>query len=1437
MKTHIFRKSVFIFGVLLLALLISSCSDFSKPSKSSDGGRAYLSLSVIQNNSRGTINPKNVSEKDISKVLLEAIPTSSDGQGGVTTEPEAFTVKEWVSTETAKALLLMRSDTDVSIDNGTYDFKLYLYTTENSSGSGSATEPTYRAVQEGEIRNKTVTSGKNSLAFQTSYVNKGDLSVTLNFSEDKRIGLVKAGLFTIESNGTEAVVSGLDGTSYEMETIAEATDGTTGSVGTSGSSSESLTSATYSKKDVPNGTYFIKFEVYDLDKTTRINSLIDIVKIYGWKTIEERELLDVNTIYHITYETNGGVWEKGVEETLKKTRNANTGIKLPTGLSKKDHAFAGWCVDSDLTEVIESIGTGEENAKDFALYAKWIRSNIYVSGVGDDTTGDGTEENPFESVDKACELIIETGSPAVDWTIYIMGDVTGPHDGTNKAGNRTYSKDYGMSTISEDVKKDYAKSILLIGATGLDSDGIPLDMINRGLNKDNGLTGSSNDGTVLVINTEVPVTIKNILLKNACNKNSNGSDLLSAKKGGGLYVGSASTVTLTDGVLVKDNGAYNGSGVYNLGTLYINGTAVITANTSEDGGGVFNSGSVYLGYSNYVSDTENTEKEWTGSIDHNDSWRGGGIKNLETGVLVMKSGTVSYNSNANNSNTYGGGIYNLGSFTMTGGVIEHNVCVHGGGVYNAYSSAEKYGTFVFAGGVIKNNYAMPVYGDSGKGGGVSNSGVMYVYGDAVIGDASASSMAGVSSQETIGETCSNLSNGSGGGIYVGSNGRLYMGYSRYVDSTDNTPSVWNKGVCYNYANEGGGGIAFDSGAKAAIFNSGTLSYNGALTKGGAVYIGADGFTLDGTAVISSGTEEEKHSVYVYSNNYSLNINSSLSHIREKQISLLPMTSDNAYNTYKPLIKLTETAAAGGITIASIKNKFTVESFTDSVTGITTNWTLSDEGKAVQDTESLTVSANEKYQTIASAIEKINELNDPVKDYIITLDGEITGVQTIEDPSGSTIKANSIKIVGSRSSNLSDTNSAESGIPKDIINASLADTDFGSALSIKTTVPVTLRGIKITGGHGTRIVSGETERNAGGGLFLAEGATVSLENYTMITENTNYVSNSDLYGFGGGVYISDGAKLIMNYKTKVCKNTGTSRGAGVYVAEGGYLKTISGSGSDIYENAFNARFRDGTVKGGGIYLENNATLEQLGTYIRNNPVANEELGSGIYMCSSANYMISGYAQVNSPNDIYMEKDAQIEVVGGLNGTPNARLTLQSYPSDDEVCYPVRLKEGAGISWTNSGIAASFEITPQTISGDTGASSQLQYWSLDKANSGKLVKATGSSVSVSIPTDFTSDINVIMTSTNAAGESFYLSDGTPFPKGTVFTFTADEGYSSYTWKLDGVIQPTETQPASHILTLNTSDWVKGNYVVYLEVVKNVDGVLKLYSYTKNILIGSN
>ena len=51
-----------------------------------------------------------------------------------------------------------------------------------------------------------------------------------------------------------------------------------------------------------------------------------------------------------------------------------------------------------------------------------------------------------------------------------------------------------------------------------------------------------------------------------------------------------------------------------------------------------------------------------------------------------------------------------------------------------------------------------------------------------------------------------------------------------------------------------------------------------------------------------------------------------------------------------------------------------------------------------------------------------------------------------------------------------------------------------------------------------------------------------------------------------------------------------------------------------------------------------------------------------------------------------------------------------------------------------------------------------------------------------------------------------------EGTTVTLTADAGYTSYQWKVEGVVQEGKT---SHVLQLDTSSWVQGTYEVFLLV----------------------
>lgn len=1394
----------------LVGVLFASCNDISEDDSSGAGGSQKARLSFSCNIDSRTIMPVNMAESDITKIVLKAQKSG---------ESDFTQIGEWLSSNAKNAFSLMESDDSVEVDAGSYTFTLDLYTSKNSE---------YRLTQSGTL-SKTVSAGTNLLSFSTSYVQNGDFSFVFTFAETARVGAIKAGLFTTENYGESPLVDGVNSFDFEELAFSEGEDGTI--------------SAVYSKNEVPNGTYYIKIEVYDSDKSTVINSLIDVIKVYGYKTEGNLRLSEINTLYSIKYNTDGGEWE--TEFVPVTSRNANTGLLLPTTvLSKSGLVFSGWYTDSALTERIDSIGTGTEYAKDFTLYAGWVDANLYVSGTGDDTEGNGSASNPYETVDKACEKIIELGTPLIDWTIYVMGDVTGPHSSSKKAGERgsgtAVERDYGRSVISADITSKHAKSILLIGYHELDADGNPQDKINRGIIGNS--TSTSTTGNVLGVATEVPVTIKNILLTGGDNSSSNPNTDNDPfyTSGGGLYVASGATVTLDDGVVITNNKATKGGGVYNAGTLYIVGSAAIgdktatsvangyvrngkCSNEYSTGGGVYNTGKLYLG---------TDVRELTGGIyySYGLTASGGGIYNTNDGITVMSSGNIAYNDGA----ASGGGVYvNSGTFTMTGGTIAHNST--GGMAGGVYVNIDA--TFNFSGGTISANWA------TGGGGGVfvtsseSKTGIMYMYGTAVVGDETQTSA-------PSNRTGANATDGNGAGICV-NGGKLYMGYSSYTSESVNVPAELTGGIYYNYCNGStsqGGGLfasgaqgqpASSSSANATVrIHSGTIA-NNYCEQGGAICTpsGAKPLVIGGKVKISSGSNHW-NDVLIYGNYNRLFIEDSLEEITSSDPIYIKLSaSDGKYWSSSGLM-LSQNASI--TSLSAVLDKFVVEPLENPSTGIVTKWVINaSDGLVYQNTSTLYVSASgstdndglsvsTSLPTLEAAVMK---MTDASVDYTIILNGEITGCQQICNWEGT--YANTITVKG------------KTGSSTDIINANLAYNEEGSALSIETDVPVTLSGITVKGGNGriespTDVSPCATEDAilVGGGLFLGYGAKVSLESSTKIIENHSYyVSDGGRLrpapGCGAGAYVSQGASLYIDSGSVISDNIGTCYGAGVYVAQGGYLRTQAGSGSYIKSNSFNEEYVDSddnpvTPCGGGVYLEDGATFEMYGCYIRENSV-NGGLGSGIYVGNAGSdtpavLKMSGYGQINLPNDVYLQGNAPVYIAGKINADLPARLTPESY---EEGINLVKLsEEGEAANITLSSYAKHFEVTPQNIG------EQTQYWFIDTKNSCKLSKQTGMAVSVSIPTGVTNDIEV---SVNAGGTA--VENNTKITAKAALVFTATTGYSSYTWKLDGVEQTVTT---ANILSLDTSTWKAGIYDIYLEA-KDTAG--KYYSYTAQISLSSN
>lgn len=314
-----------------------------------------------------------------------------------------------------------------------------------------------------------------------------------------------------------------------------------------------------------------------------------------------------------------------------------------------------------------------------------------------------------------------------------------------------------------------------------------------------------------------------------------------ANSGGGIAVGasdnSSATWTFPDvfatGGYIKDNTATNqfGGGLYMPGGNFaVNGNCEISGNTAlnNNGGGA------------YIANGNLTVADNTVLTTHGNEAKNGGGMFLERGNISINGTIIAGISNnataVNTASGNGGAIYlNTGNLAINKGSIINNNALSGGAIFLGG------GTFTINGETtISGNNAT-----SSNGGGIYMSGgSLTVNGNTVMDGNKADS-------------------GNGGGVYM-ADGTLTINASRTLAADGN--SARSGGVIYmvkgsmisngtikagvtkaNTASENGGAIYLNSGN--LTLNDGSFLNNSAKS-GGSIYMGGGTFTLNGTATIS-----------------------------------------------------------------------------------------------------------------------------------------------------------------------------------------------------------------------------------------------------------------------------------------------------------------------------------------------------------------------------------------------------------------------------------------------------------------------------------------------------------------------------------------------------------------------------------------------------------
>lgn len=379
-------------------------------------------------------------------------------------------------------------------------------------------------------------------------------------------------------------------------------------------------------------------------------------------------------------------------------------------------------VVTDLSNVtslfsIEDGWTFEESTDKQTLL---IDSPIYVAGqtehdvcplAGSDSDNEiGSKLHPFATIKKAVSLMDDL---SVDYQICVAGTLEDYQEISSALG-KTDSSVYK------------AKSVTLKGSSASSK-------INRKLLDKTDLSVVQTNGNCLTIATEVPVTILKMVFENGYNDGN----------GGGIYISKEkANVTIGDGTVengcdIKTNGALNGGGIYNKGTLILtpgvniyDNKAVLKDGENGEGGGVYSSNKFVMSPDSSKGIKASVHgNEAGGNINNNCIGDGGGV--FFTGVFEMQGGDIY----ENNAYYRGGGVYNYcGRMYMSGKAVVggdktgaysdcSNTARNGGGIYTAGSDNSLYIGYILNSqgspeidktfsGTIKGNYA------SEDGGGV-----------------------------------------------------------------------------------------------------------------------------------------------------------------------------------------------------------------------------------------------------------------------------------------------------------------------------------------------------------------------------------------------------------------------------------------------------------------------------------------------------------------------------------------------------------------------------------------------------------------------------------------------------------------------------------------------------------------------------------------------
>lgn len=314
---------------------------------------------------------------------------------------------------------------------------------------------------------------------------------------------------------------------------------------------------------------------------------------------------------------------------------------------------------------------------------------LYVSGDGNDETGDGTKENPYGSFAKIAEVVAASGGKTVETRTpdTALTDILTP--AFENTGVTQAPGTFTNIVIKETSIAYVLKTLPVSGEETWDG-----GTSNIALYRDPEFTGA-------LVNIPSGSTLT---LKNA---------VLDGNKDGMTRTASSPIIYIDRGTLILDQGAVlrnnenssNGGAVFSYyGTINILDGSLMTGNQALSGGGIYaRESSIDMSGGTIKGNSANKDTSYGSTYWYHSA--GGGILLNHSSTMVLSGGLIQNNS----TNGCGGGIAlglisgNVGkqTLTMTGGTIDGNTSGYMGGGILIQTPNEA----DITGGYITNNHA------------------------------------------------------------------------------------------------------------------------------------------------------------------------------------------------------------------------------------------------------------------------------------------------------------------------------------------------------------------------------------------------------------------------------------------------------------------------------------------------------------------------------------------------------------------------------------------------------------------------------------------------------------------------------------------------------------------------------------------------------------